>query len=169
MYCPNCGKQASAKENFCRSCGMSLQMISQILVEHRTAAEAGKSPAEIAELAEQQLEKPIRRQLRQRLLIVAAVLPLIALQIVVWRSYGASGPMPPWLIVSAMLTGIVLRKYLLVKPPFKRQSPQATVLPPPVPTTNQLPSSGQEPLFSVTEVTTRTLEPSLYEKPKARE
>ena len=156
MYCPNCGKQTSAREKFCRSCGMSLQMISQILVEHRTAAEAGKSPAEIAELAEQQLEKPIRRQLRRRLLIMAAVLPLIALLIDVRRSSGASGTMPLWLIMMALLTGRALGEYFLVKAPFKRQSPQATVLPVAAPPTNQLPSSGQEPLFSVTEVTTRT-------------
>ena len=163
MYCPNCGKQTSAKEKFCRSCGMSLQTISQILAEHRTAAEAGKSPAEIVELTAQQLEQPVRRRLRRRLLIVAAALPLIGLIArlihVASRRPEGSGNMIPWILPIAILIGIVLGKYLLDKAPFKRQSPQAVAPPVAEPTTNQLPSSGQEPIPSVTEVTTRTLEP----------
>jgi hypothetical protein len=33
MYCPNCGKQNSAEQKFCRSCGLGLQKVAQTLGE----------------------------------------------------------------------------------------------------------------------------------------
>ncbi|MFY9619049.1 MAG: zinc-ribbon domain-containing protein [Pyrinomonadaceae bacterium] len=33
MYCPNCGKQNSADQKFCRSCGLGLQKVAQTLSE----------------------------------------------------------------------------------------------------------------------------------------
>jgi hypothetical protein len=33
MYCPNCGKENSRGQKFCRSCGMSLQLSSQAVTE----------------------------------------------------------------------------------------------------------------------------------------
>ena len=33
MYCPNCGKQNTDSQNFCRSCGLALERIAQSLNE----------------------------------------------------------------------------------------------------------------------------------------
>ena len=33
MYCPNCGNQTSTEQNFCRSCGLSLEKIAESLAE----------------------------------------------------------------------------------------------------------------------------------------
>ena len=33
MYCPNCGKQNTESQNFCRSCGLALERIAQSLNE----------------------------------------------------------------------------------------------------------------------------------------
>jgi zinc ribbon protein len=33
MHCPNCGAEASAKQKFCRACGLSLDRFAQLLAE----------------------------------------------------------------------------------------------------------------------------------------
>ena len=33
MYCPNCGNKSSTEQKFCRSCGLSLEKVTQTLVE----------------------------------------------------------------------------------------------------------------------------------------
>jgi len=33
MHCPNCGAEASAKQKFCRACGLSLERFAQLLAE----------------------------------------------------------------------------------------------------------------------------------------
>ena len=37
MYCPNCGKQTSAEQKFCRACGLGLEQIAQSLGEQLPA------------------------------------------------------------------------------------------------------------------------------------
>jgi zinc-ribbon domain len=45
MYCPNCGNQAAEDQKFCRSCGMNLQKVTPVLIEH--LAESGGVQPEI--------------------------------------------------------------------------------------------------------------------------
>src|SRR3984893_9126742 len=40
MYCPNCGKENSVEQRFCRSCGLSLLTISQALAHEPSAIES---------------------------------------------------------------------------------------------------------------------------------
>lgn len=145
-------------------------MISQMLAEHVSAAGSGKSPAEIAELTESRLEKLFRWRIRRRLIIAAVILLLIAFLADLGRRPQAFGNILPWVVPIALIIGLVLGKYLNPgKIPFKRQSSQATVLPSVEPTAKQLPLSSAEPIPSVTERTTRTLEPSLRKKPSGNE
>ena len=37
MYCPNCGKQTSTEQKFCRTCGLGLDMVAQSLGEQLPA------------------------------------------------------------------------------------------------------------------------------------
>lgn len=39
MYCPNCGKTNSPDQNFCRACGLSLELTARSLAEQRTPEE----------------------------------------------------------------------------------------------------------------------------------
>ena len=49
MFCPNCGKKDSAAQKFCRSCGLSLEKISQSVVE--------QLPTKLDQSIEQRTEK----------------------------------------------------------------------------------------------------------------
>src|SRR5215831_17588448 len=41
MYCPNCGKENSEQQKFCRSCGLGLQTISEALGTERSGGGQG--------------------------------------------------------------------------------------------------------------------------------
>jgi hypothetical protein len=40
MHCPNCGKQTSIDQKFCRSCGMSLETISKAIIAHQSISDS---------------------------------------------------------------------------------------------------------------------------------
>ena len=47
MTCPKCGLQTNSEQKFCRSCGASLQLITQPLAEHPSVPDPQKAPANI--------------------------------------------------------------------------------------------------------------------------
>jgi zinc ribbon protein len=46
MHCPNCAQPATADQQFCRSCGMSLEAVSKLVAEHSS------SPVEVQKKAD---------------------------------------------------------------------------------------------------------------------
>src|SRR5215510_16254089 len=44
MYCPNCGTSTSLEQKFCRSCGMNLLPVSQMLVANPAQADESGPP-----------------------------------------------------------------------------------------------------------------------------
>ncbi len=46
MYCPDCGKKASADQKFCKWCGLNLESVSRVLTGRELVADVEDSPAE---------------------------------------------------------------------------------------------------------------------------
>ena len=171
MYCPNCSRQTVAKEKFCRSCGMNLQVVSQEISEHLNTVESGERPVERIDIKAGERE---REQLKKSLAL-AAIAAILAISVQVGHMTGPA--QIPFIILMSLLllrsvfvrTGFA--KYLpkFLNPPTtlpKRQSPQAIELPPAATTSDLLSASQLEPMVSITEPTTRTLEPALRQKPR---
>jgi predicted amidophosphoribosyltransferase len=43
MHCPNCGKKTNTEHKFCRSCGLPLEKVAQILAEQLPASVSDES------------------------------------------------------------------------------------------------------------------------------
>lgn len=151
MYCPNCGKENSAEQKFCRACGLSLEKAIQSLAE---------------QLPERELDKNLReRQERiDRLItIVGGSAVAIVLAGVFWGIiYGimiVKGQVIPGLLMLAFIIGMVIAGLLtlyrdsLNKAAGKRRSSQPAL---PEARTAEL-EAHLEPVPSVTERTTELL------------
>jgi hypothetical protein len=51
MHCPNCGTAAVKQQKFCRACGFGLEQVAQLLVEAGHALPDSSAPAELDERA----------------------------------------------------------------------------------------------------------------------
>ncbi len=153
MYCPNCGKENSAEQNFCRSCGLSLEKAAQSLSEQLPTAK---------------LDKHLqgRRRRVERLLIIlggSAVLVFvisivwaIIVEIIIGKGHVLGGVIFLGFILGAILAAllVIYRESLYKassKPLLPRMAPRSE------PTARQLPESYIEPIPSVTERTTELL------------
>ena len=58
MHCPNCGKPATADQQFCRACGMSLETVGKLVAKH-----TGSPAAVQAKLDKAEAEKAVVRSM----------------------------------------------------------------------------------------------------------
>jgi len=163
MYCPNCGTQASADQKFCRSCGLNLQAISQMLTGQRPAAEPSIALVEIVERFQSHRQKMLRWGFITLWIgiTVAAFLGIVggSLTSINWdlgqliASLAGLGGL-------ILLVGIGLMIYsrFLPRVPAYRPSPQPTALPQAESRMGLPPKRYTEPVPSVTEQTTVKLE-----------
>jgi hypothetical protein len=164
MHCPGCGTETSRNQKFCRSCGIGLQMISQAVAKHLSTADSAESPVE------SEANKQRRMYTLVRLGIVAFFVGM-ALMVM-----GKQFPDHDWIGpigVLVLLLGAFVATYGVLsllrqitspsrKPPQPADLPQAD--PTALPSANPL-----ELIPSITEHTTRTLEPSLRDKQRVTE
>lgn len=47
MHCPNCGKPATSDQQFCRACGMSLEVVGKLVTSH-SSSPAGSNQTKVA-------------------------------------------------------------------------------------------------------------------------
>jgi hypothetical protein len=164
MHCPSCGTETSKNQKFCRSCGIGLQMISQAVAKHLSTADSAESPVE------SEANKQRRMYTLVRLGIVAFFVGM-ALMVM-----GKQFPDQDWIGpigVLVLLLGAFVATYGVLSPLRQitspsRKPPQPADLPQADPTA--LPSANPLELIpSITEHTTRTLEPSLRDKQRVTE
>jgi len=162
MYCPNCGKENSAEQKFCRSCGLSLEKAVQSLAEQLPALELDKNLRERQERVDRLIN------------IVAGTAISILVGGVLWGIiYGiiiVKGEVIAGLFFLAFIVGIVLFALLsLYSESLRKASGKRKSMQPPLTQasdTNELPPATQmEPLPSVTERTTELLTVDKKEKP----
>lgn len=153
MHCPTCGTQTSGTQRFCRSCGLELQTIQQIVASQLS----GSKPAQ------HQVER--RARLAWLLFSGIAVMfgggGLLALE----KRYELGDP-AGLLGLLMVFSGMLLSMYAVLSPILHpRTAPHHTPEPAALSvanTTSKLAlNAGLEPVLSVTEHTTRTLEPTM--------
>lgn len=96
MHCPNCSKQTSLEQKYCRSCGMSLETVSKALTEHLSVPNSDK-------LAAQANDRLLARRMYSTLLwgIVAVILGVAVLA--VGKDYGLVSLLGLFISLAGML------------------------------------------------------------------
>ena len=151
MHCPNCGTKVSTEQKFCRSCGLELQAIQQ-LVTHQLS---GVKPV--------QTRAALRARVAWLMFSGIAVMFSGAGLLSLEKRYGW-GDWAGLLGLLMVIGGVLLALYAGLEPvlfppkPFRKLPQPAEQFA--AATTSKLTlTPGAEPVLSVTEHTTRTLEP----------
>ena len=82
MHCPNCGKPATADQQFCRACGMGLETVVKLVAKH-----TGSPAAVQAKLDRAEAEKAIVRGMFSWMLWGMLIMGIGVVMIVVNKSF----------------------------------------------------------------------------------
>ena len=169
MHCPHCGVRALAEQKYCRSCGISLQRLSQVLADELVAAQLVAAADEApGEGRGQKFERWGKFAGATGLAVVMLLqigflitTPLHKLFGVSLEAFDLIGPVvaPVGILLVLIGFGLVIYPHL-IKEVFRRRPPQAALLPTADPTAKFPPGSAAEPALSITERTTSRLEVS---------
>ena len=165
MNCPKCGLQVLPDQKFCRSCGDSLQMITQPLAEHAPVSHLASTPAII--LKDQ-------RQRAHGLGLWGLIIMFIGVAIAVVGEMLMHEEMITVVGVLVSLLGMFLTVYPYLSPSPRQKgdsipASQPEVLTRSQPTRYLPPESSIEYVPSITERTTDLLETAATARPKQRE
>lgn len=153
MYCPNCGKENSDEQRFCRSCGLSLQAISQVLVSELSENELDSNSTKVVKHEQRRLHNPLLYGFL--LLLLGMMIIIFGKKIIVEQLIADIGTL-------IAVLGVALFGYkgvLLMLQPQSSSPSQIKTLPESDPTAKLPPALQPDAPPSVTEHTTRTLEP----------
>lgn len=165
MNCPKCGLQTRPDQKFCRTCGASLQLITQPLVEHAKAPDLERRPAVISKH---------ERQLPNRLMLWGFIMMFIGIAVgIVGKKLMHEELLT---VVGALVSvaGMFLTVYPFLSPSARQKVDSSPSSPPDTLVQSQpgkyLPQeSNIEYVPSVTERTTDLLRNSAATGPKQKE
>jgi len=166
MHCPNCGTPAPADQKFCRACGISLQLVAQVLADELAAAQSNKSLVEVVKTTERQKNfehwgKIISLSgMAMLMLLVGSLFVFIGLNKVFGVSFdllNLIGPVMMAIAIPLLFVGVGVMVYpRLAKELSGLKSPQPLA----EATTKLPPARHSESRHSVIEPTTELLETS---------
>ena len=164
MHCPNCGTPALAEQKFCRSCGLGLQTVSEIVAAHRPGE---KSDEPLAEPIHRDQARQIKMWKRMwaggfALMFIGIILSLVGRKIVQDEIIVAIGA-----VISILGFWPLLYPFFSMfqaEEPARAGTARPTVTP--TPAANQWPEAHLQPAVSITEETTGLLEVGVAEAVK---
>lgn len=165
MNCPKCGLQTLPDQKFCRSCGDSLQMITQPLAEHAAVSHLERTLAITAKG---------ERQQTNRLTLWGFIIMFVGVAIGVTGKMLMHEEMITVVGVLVSLVGMFLTVYPYLSPPPRQKydsipSPQPEVLIQSQPTKYLPQESNIEYVPSITERTTDLLKNPAATRPGRKE
>jgi zinc ribbon protein len=169
MYCPRCAAQSVDDAKFCRSCGADLKSVALALAGQNLPAKGGKGKAKRSNAEkspEEKRSKGVRDAIEGATLLVGSLLICLAINLLsnhpdriavmgLWAVF--FGWMACWGVIAiASGLGAAMQAASMGS---KAALPQPADDPVKVPDTDPLTDPAPSPLLSVTENTTRSLEP----------
>jgi uncharacterized integral membrane protein len=152
MHCPRCGNRPDAGQQFCRSCGLNLEKVAELLGEESVAPEA--TGGEIARLKELQRKheswSAIAGLLTFGLILLLFIAIIFTLMILIGRVSILPGSI---LILFAIGAGVM--GYFQSSAKLLKQKLAQSQLPTPAP--SEIEGSASMPLGSITDRTTELL------------
>jgi hypothetical protein len=165
MYCPRCAARCADDAKFCRSCGADLKAVALALADQELPSKAGENNPEAPKKEKTWMEKRgegARKAAEGATMLVGSLLICLAIHfsnnhdpLGIWVVF--FGWMACWGVFSlASGLGAIMQAASMGSKPAL---PQPADDPVKVPDTDPLSDSATPPLPSVTENTTRSLEP----------
>lgn len=170
MYCPRCAAQSIDDAKFCRSCGADLKTVALALAGQNLPAKGGKNKdksPKAEKSPEEKRSKGVRDAIEGTILICGSLLICLAINLLsnhpdrialmgLWAVF--FGWMACWGVFAiASGLGAVMQAASMGS---KAALPQPADEPVKVPDTDPLAGPAPSPLLSVTENTTRSLDPA---------
>lgn len=174
MFCPNCGIESEINRKFCRSCGMSLEVISHVLTGQFPSAQTGDGVVESEQMFKSDRQKVKRIGFITLLcgFFLAATLAILGgafgnLDSQLGNFIGSLAGMGGVVLMTGI--GIIIYSLFLPKLSALPKTHQQTSLPPAQQPVNLRPDYNRVPVSSVTENTTELLEETAYNTPSQKE
>ncbi len=154
MYCPNCGKTNSAEQNFCRSCGLNLEKITQSIAEQIPAGEIDQHIQGRHRIVDRSIKIVAGSAIS---ILVGSVLWGIIYEVIIVKGDVLTGSIFLGFIIALVLFALLMiYRESLLKASGKGSSARQKIRQR-VDTEKLLPETSAEPLPSITERTTDLL------------